>query len=60
MSFVIASDEQSPRSSINNSKFLASKSDSRCVDNRHHLLDVLTQEPEEQTFVPLLFVGTIF
>ena len=33
---------------------LARFADHRCVDDRHHLVDVIVEEAEEQRFVPVL------
>lgn len=54
MTLVVNSDEKASRSSVYDTEFLASKSNGRGVDDRHHLLDVFAEQAEEESLVSFL------
>jgi len=54
VALVVYGDEKAARPAVDDAELLAGQADSGRVDDRHHLLDVLAQQTEEQSLVSLL------
>lgn len=61
MPLVVDSDEETPRSSVDETEPLTRETDGGCVYNWQVLLDILRQQSEEQLLISILqgFTGTV-